>query len=368
MSVNERLADEAISRAVDLQQYANGLVRRMMALLNRSDADLSTRLSVVLESMPAESFSVERLDMLLQSVRALLADAYRQIGVDLPAELLQLVQAEAAYQLELFRSAIPPQVVASVGVAQVEVVQVYAAAMARPFQGVLLREVLSKLSDDKARTVRDQIRIGYVEQETIPQIVRRIRGTKAKGYSDGALQGPRRHLEAVVRTAVSHTASTVRDDFYRRNDDIIKAVRWLSTIDLRTSEICRLRDGLQYTPDAHKPIGHTYPWGSGPGRAHWNCRSTSVPVTKSWRELGVNMDDMTPTERASLDGAIPAAKTYLRWLSEQSAGRQDQVLGPERAAMFRAGKLSLLDMYDHKGRWLTLEEIAARQDFIRKAA
>ena len=37
-SVNERLADAAIDRAVDLHQYANGVVRRMLAVLNRADA------------------------------------------------------------------------------------------------------------------------------------------------------------------------------------------------------------------------------------------------------------------------------------------------------------------------------------------
>lgn len=63
-----------------------------------------------------------------------------------------------------------------------------------------------------------------------------------------------------------------------------------------------------------------------------------------------------------MDGQIPAMTTYLEWLKRQSHGRQDQVLGPVRAQLFRAGKLSLRDMYDHRGRWLTLDELLARND------
>jgi hypothetical protein len=359
-SVNEYLRDEAISRAVDLAQYSNGSVRRMLALLNRTDADLMRALQDALEKLPPESFTVDRLDALLQSVRWLNAQAYQQVGQALTEELRKLTEVEATYQFELFSRAIPPQVVASVGIAQVEAAQVYAAAMSRPFSGRLLREWSQSLEADRAARIRDAVRIGYVEQQPIPEIVRRLRGTRARGYADGLMEAPRRHLEAIVRTAVSHTASTVRDSFFDRNSDLIKAVQWSSTIDLRTTEICRLRDGLKFTPDTHKPIGHSYPWGSGPGRAHWNCRSSAVPVTKSWRELGIDADDATDAERASMDGAVPAATTYLDWLAKQSAGRQDQVLGPERAKLYRVGKLGLRDMYDHKGRWLTLDELAAR--------
>lgn len=359
-SVNERLADAAIDRAVDLHQYANGVVRRMLAVLNRADADISSALLQALDTMPAESFSVERLDSLLGSVRLLLAQAYQQLGRDLPAEMLKLAEAEATYQLELFRSVIPPQVIATVGVAQVEVAQVYAAAMARPFQGRLLREWAQSLEADKAARIRDAVRMGYVEQETIPQIVRRVIGTRAKGYSDGIIELDRRHAETIVRTAVSHTAGTVRDRMIEANSDLIKTQSWASTLDTKTSPICRPRDGKQYTPKSpYKPIGHGFPWLGGPGRAHFNCRSVAVPITKSWRELGVNMDEMTPTERASMDGTVPAEQTFGQWLKKQSAGRQDEVLGPVRAGLFRKG-MALDEFYSDKGRYLSIEELMQR--------
>lgn len=360
-SVNERMADATVSHAVDLQQYSNTVVRRMLSLLNRVDADLSAALMTALERLPASEFTVDRLDSLLYSVRALNVQAYGVVERELTETLRQFAAYESGYQYELFTTTIPPQVVASVGVAQVEVAQVAAAAMARPFQGVLLREALAGQAADRARLIRDQIRIGYVAQETTGQIIRRLRGTKAKGYADGLLDKPRQHIEAIVRTAISHTAGTVRDSFYEKNLDLLKALQWCSTLDARTTlEFCVPRDGLLYTPDTHKPIDHKFKWGAGPGRLHWRCRSCSAPVVKSWKELtGSDLPDFTPQTRASMDGQVPAQQTYAQWLSKQSASRQDEVLGPKRAALFRAGE-PIDKFFNDKGTFLDLETLRQR--------
>jgi hypothetical protein len=208
--------------------------------------------------------------------------------------------------------------------------------------------------------VRNAIRSGFVEGRTTAQIVTDIRGTRAAQYQDGLLQRPRRELEAVVRTALSHTSAVARDLMAEANSDLVKAERWVSTLDGRTSPMCRLRDGLKYTAGDHKPIGHTVPWGNGPGRLHFSCRSTSVPVIKSWRELGIDADELPPGTRASLAGQIPADTTYAQWLAKQPAWRQEEILGPTRAALVRNGGLALPDLYTANGVPLTLKQLAAR--------
>lgn len=368
MTVNERLADEAVSHAVDLAQYSNGAVRRIIALLNRTDAELFAELTQAIESMSATAFNVERLESLLVSVRQLNARAYAAVADELASETRKLAIYEAGYQLALFDSVIPAQVVASVGVAAVNVEQVYAAALSRPFQGRLLSEWSGSIETARMARIRDTVRIGFLEQLTIDQIVRRVRGTKAKGYSDGVIEIDRRGAEAVVRTAVSHTAGFVRDRFYEANTDLIKAVQWVSTLDTRTSEPCRIRDNLRYGPIDHKPIGHTIPWLSGPGRLHWNCRSSSVPITKSWRDLGVNIDEFSPETRASMDGQVAADQSYGDWLKKQSAARQDQILGPERGKLMRAGGLTLDRFYSDKGVYLDLDQLRERDAAAFKRA
>ncbi|RTL09108.1 MAG: hypothetical protein EKK62_03995 [Acidimicrobiia bacterium] len=358
-TVNERLADAAVGHAVDLSQYANHVVRRVIALLNRSDAELAARLTIALEQLPSTAFTVERLETLLQSVRLLNAAAYDAVGAELTAELRGLAAVESAWQSRTLAATLPARVQAAVGIAAVNAEQVFAAALARPFQGRLLAEWARSIESDRMARIRDAVRQGYVQQETVSDIVRRIRGTRARGYADGLLEIDRRSAEAVVRTAVSHIAGYVRDRAHEANAGVIKAEQWSSTLDTRTSEICRPRDGKLYEPKTHKPMGHSFPWLGGPGRCHWRCRSVSVPITKSFRELGIDADDLPPGERASMDGQVPADQTFAQWLRKQPAARQDEVLGPVRAAMFRAGT-PLDSFYDARGRYLTLEELRQR--------
>lgn len=360
-SVNEALRDDAIGHDVDLQQYANHVVARMIALLNRADSDLFAQLTSALEQMTPASFSVDRLTQLLGSVRALNASAYQQLERELTDTLKDFVEYEAGYQFKLFESTIPAQVVLQIDIATVAAEQVYAAALARPFQGRLLRDWAQSIEAGRMARIRDAVAIGYVENQPIGDIVRRVRGTRAKGYSDGIIEVDRRHAEAVVRTAISHTAAFTRNRFMDANSDLIKSISFVATLDSRTSDMCRIRDGKQYTPGDHKPIGHKIPWLAGPGALHWNCRSTSVPITKSWVELGgVDIGEFNPATRASMDGQVPAETTFADWIKKQSAARQDEILGPTRGKLMRDGKLPLDRFYNEKGRYLTLAQLRER--------
>jgi hypothetical protein len=247
-----------------------------------------------------------------------------------------------------------------VGIAPVVPEQVYAAAMARPFQGVLLRDVLSNLEASRAKRIRETIANGYVANKPTPEIVRDLRGTRALRYEDGVFNRSRREVEAVVRTAVSHTAAFTRDRFEEANGALIKATQWVSTLDSRTTQMCRIRDGLEYTRDTHKPIGHSVPWLQGPGRLHWCCRSTSAAVVKSMRELGLPIGDFTASTRASMDGQVPADTTYAQWFAKQSAARQDEILGPTRGALYRKGGLQLTEFSNNQGQMLTLQQLRER--------
>ena len=84
-TANEELLDSAISHSVDFTRYNNGVVRRIIAILNRADKDLFEQLTAALDRLPAESFTVERLDMMLQSVRRLNESAYAALQSELQA-------------------------------------------------------------------------------------------------------------------------------------------------------------------------------------------------------------------------------------------------------------------------------------------
>lgn len=354
-TTNEALQDEDVRHSVYFHRYSNGVVRRIIALLNRVDADLFAQLTTALAALEVAAYTVERLEALLFSVRRLNADAYRAVERELDSEIHVVAAYEAAYQRSSFTELLPVQVTVNA----VSADAVYAAAMSRPFQGRLLKEWASTIEADRMVRIRDAVRVGFVEGQTTSQIVRRIRGTRSKGYSDGIIEIDRRHAEAVVRTALSHTAATAREQFDSANTDLIKGFVWTSTLDTRTTPQCRIRDGKQYDTN-HRPVGHKIPWLSGPGKLHWNCRSSSTRVVKSWRELGLDVDEIPPGTRASMDGQVPADMSYGEWLRKQPADRQDDILGPSRGKLLREGGLDFDRFHNDKGKWLSLDEIRQR--------
>lgn len=100
-------------------------------------------------------------------------------------------------------------------------------------------------------------------------------------------------------------------------------------MDSKTSEVCQSLDG------------QVFQIGTGPlPPAHPNCRSTVAAVTKTFRELGIDVDEMPEGSRASIGGQVNAGLTYFEWLKTQPASFVDDALGPKRAALFLKGGIS----------------------------
>ncbi|HET9819641.1 MAG TPA: hypothetical protein VFP92_10810 [Rhodanobacteraceae bacterium] len=357
-TANEVLQDEAIRRHIDLQRYSNATVRKIIAVLNKADVELSRRIATAIDQ-GRDTATIEHLDAMLASVRALNAEAYRQARLALDADLKTFAAHESAQQLAVLMLAIPREVAVQISLAGTTESQVYAAAMARPFQGRLLREWMADMEADRARKIRDAIRIGITNNDTTETIVRSIRGSRAQNYADGLLERPRQDLETVVRTAINHTAAVAREQTAAANADILKGIVWVNTLDTRVCLLCATHGGEEYAIGTHKPLGpKKLPWLGGPGLAHFGCRCVSAPVLKSWRELGLS--GLPEGTRASMDGQVPASMTYAEWLAKQPMDRVEDVLGPIRARLYRQGGLKLDGFVNDKGVLYTLDELRAR--------
>ncbi|MGS5255056.1 hypothetical protein ACVD07_20860, partial [Escherichia coli] len=192
-------------------------------------------------------------------------------------------------------------------------------------------------------------------------------GHVSKGFQDGALQMSRANAASIAKTAVGHLAATARESFARANNDLIKGKQWLSTLDNRTTPQCRIRDRLKYTLD-NKPVGHSVPYLQGPGKIHFCCRSTETFILKSAKELGIDVRDISPAERASMDGVVAGDTTYREWFLRQPYTRQKQIVGETRAKLIRDGGMSPDEFYTDKGEWLTLKQLRERDaQVFRKA-
>jgi hypothetical protein len=104
--------------------------------------------------------------------------------------------------------------------------------------------------------------------------------------------------------------------------------------------------------------GQTFPVGEGERPpAHPQCRSTTTPILKSWKELGIDLKEAPEGTRASMNGQVPAKITYRDWIQNQPRAIQDQVLGRGKAQLMRSGQVPIDRFFDAKNRPLTLGQI-----------
>lgn len=230
-------------------------------------------------------------------------------------------------------------------------------------QGGTMAEWFGQLNEaarfNLSRTVKNGVLLGL----TNSQIAKTIVGKGDKGSEP--IAKARRDGMAIVRTATQTVANDVRMASYAENADIIKSVQWVATLDSRTSDICIARSGKTWSFPDLKPQGHSIPWNNGPP-AHWACRSTSVPVTRSMAEItGKAEDKIAPRTRASMDGEVAQDLTFDDFLKGKSPEFADEMLGKGRAELWRSGKITLNQLLDQRGNPLTLAQLQARYGTVK---
>lgn len=361
-TANTRLMMEAVRHRLYITRYSNGVANKMIALLRRLNVDVSGRLLIALEKdgISAENYTVRRLERIKSTINPTIKQIYKTVWGQLAADLQELAEGEASYQLKVLQQIIPVPILDFVDLKHLPPEQVYAAAMSRPFQGMLLKDIPNVLGDDLTRQIGNAVQQGILQGETYDQITRRVRGSTAARHKDGTLAMSERHLATVTRSAVSHVAAEARDEIGNANSHLIKAEQWLSTLDGKTSKLCIIRDRLMYKRDKkHTPIGHSVPYGAGPGRLHFNCRSTSTYQLKSWRELGLSVDQIDSKTRASMNGQVSAKMNYGEWVQQQPLSTLTEVFGVDRGQLLKDGKITVPDLYSDNGEYLSLAQLRA---------
>lgn len=347
MTANDEIRDLAIAHQVYLLRYQARIVREITDLLKQAEADLLLQLNSA-----TTEWQADRLEQQLQGVRTIISESYQAADNQLRADLKDLAVYEAEHQDRVINESAPIELATVMPTAEA----IIAAVESRPFEGKILSEWAQKLEEDAYIRIRDAVRMGVIEGESYHQITKRVMGTKALQYSDGVMALNFRQAQALVATAVAHTANEARQTFYGANDDLIKGVQWVSTLDARTTPVCQSRDGKVYPVD------------SGPRPpAHFRCRSTTAPVLKSWKEMGLPERDIPPGTRASMDGQVAEAETYQTWLKKKSPAFQDDVLGPTRGKLFRDG-MTLDRFVDASGNEYTLKQLRSKDATAFKKA
>jgi len=215
-----------------------------------------------------------------------------------------------------------------------------------------------RLSQTLLNDMMDAIRESLANGENVSQAITRVVGGNVEGVPvTGALQKVQRQTSTIVSTAIAAISNAARLATFQKNTDVIKGLQQVSTLDNRTSRICISYSGQAWDVETLEPIlGSTLPFNNGPPR-HFNCRSTLIPVLRSWEELGIPVTSLSVGQRASMDGALPGNITLDQWLRGKSNRFQDNLLGPARARLWRGGRITLTQLVDMRGNPMTLEQL-----------
>lgn len=338
-TINERFQDFQVAQQIRWIRLGNREAASALAILNRLDR----RLTKLLRGIEPERYTEARLAALKQQVENLIDAVHQQ---ELAPALVKSAEDAAVLAGEVEVDAFKRILPAGLDVTTPNLGVLQKAATLKPFNGAVLGDWISDLRQNDLKRTWRTILDDIVAGETTDRIIRDVVGSRSLRYKDGVREVTRRGAQALVRTSINHATNQGRQQVWEKNDDLVKGVKWVATLDTKTTPVCRDRDGDVYAVD------------DGPRPpAHPNCRSTTVSVLKSWRELGFDVDELPAGTRASMDGQVPAGTTYYQWLAKQSKERQIEVLGPTRYDMWKKQGISPDRFVNDQGKILTLPEI-----------
>ena len=352
-TINERFMDFQVAQQIRWIRMQNREVAKALAVLRRVDKQLGSALRAADDGTP---YTQARLQALRAQVESMITAIHAQIVPEINKAVTEAAQAAADIEESLFRRNLP----AGLDITTPNPGVVQKAATLKPFNGEILSAWTEGVKQSDLNRTWRAIQDGIVMGETTPALISRLNGS--------VREVSKRGMEALVRTSINHATNQGRQALWEQNADIVGSIKWVATLDGRTSPICRHRDGKvgPVSPaqvDWQVPMGYAQlePAFARPP-AHPNCRSTTVAVTKSWKELGFDVDELPPGTRASMDGQVPADLTYYEWLRRQSDDVQRDILGPSRFDLWKSGKVTPDKFMNDKGKYLTVTDLRKLAD------
>jgi len=338
-SANEKLMDSAIFRSLR-QKGVEDRIALEVARVMRDE--VLPNIARTLDRLPFNS--LKGTDFRLIQLRNAIQNgmAWDQVTNPLTNAMRDLAVDEAGVTIAQLKSATPIDLAFITPGPDLLI----AAVMEQPFNGVLMSEWFAKVGAKAQQDIYEAFRVGMIEGKSIPRMSADLLDRNYEAFTTNGIQRAVDNAQAVARTAANLVQNRARQTVYRANEDIVKGVEYIATLDDRTTFICMKLHGNVY------PIGE----GERPPQ-HWNCRSTTIPVLKSWRELGIDKDDITKQEQADMDGRVPKPKTFDAWLNTKPERVQNKLLGPVRAQMWREGRVADVSGFvDNNGGTIPLKD------------
>ena len=225
----------------------------------------------------------------------------------------------------------------------------------------------SRQASSYSESFANHVRFGVTRGQTAREIARSALGDEVIGpgrrraFLGGLAQKSIREAQALVQTAMQSVAQNVRSQTFAANSDVVDAVQFLSVLDGRTTVICMSFSGQVYD----LATGNSLQGGGSVQTPplHFRCRSTLIPVLKSFEDLGIKNKakvKSVPGKQESFGGLVAENLNYDSWLRTQSVSFQRSTLGDGRFSLWQDGKLPLNKLIDSSTlRPFTLAELRA---------
>jgi len=333
--INDDLANEILSRELNLNRYDASLRNRSIEVLRELEDKIQTILRGNLST-----FNRTELNEKLRLVREAINDSYEQIAELTAEELGTVAVKEADFLQETVNDLTKVELFNEKPSAS----QLISLAVNAVVQGAILANWWKRQAADTYFRISTQARIGYGSSQN--NIADQVSMQMTTG---------RRNADALIKTAVHTVSSLSRERMYKDNSGVMKGKVYVAVLDNRTSIQCIAYDGSTYDMD-NKPIGKkSLPYRELP--AHFNCRSIYMPILKSFQEIGSDYPEMPKSTRSSMDGQVPEETSFKDFLDRKGEAFQDEVLGKGKAKLWRDGKITLQQLLDQSGNPIPLKEL-----------
>ncbi len=349
MSALDKSIQNESRHAVYLQRYAGGLSKEFEPFLD----ELKDKISLELYKLDATEFRRAKLNRMLDRIEKMQRGVFGRLSDSLLEQLELFAEHEIAFEIGSLDSVIMS---GSVELSAPAPVQVWAAATTDPLifpdsdVNVVMRDYVSQWTNKYSAKVRSRITNGFAMGETTQKIVQSIVG---KGSIVD--KKVRAEMKQIVRTSLAHVSTVARHKVMEDNDDIVIGYEWISTLDGRTSDICRGLDGKEfYNKDkGYKPKPPLHP----------NERSVTSPIID--KRYRIDVDTATRASKmGGKAGQVSAKETYYSMLKKEPRQSVIDILGKTRGKLFLDGGLSAKEFAnlttDQKFRPLNNKELRAK--------
>ena len=357
--VDLSFADAAIRHQVLVGRFATGEANRILRFLDRTlYPEIVREVERGIKGLAGNvsPWRQKRYLEMMSGVKASIKNNMSLASGRLRNSLGQFASSESAWNASALKRVLPLETSFRLA----SPFHLNAIVNSQPFQGEHLKGWFDGLSRNLQTSVSREIRTGIGLGESVPNLVRRLEGTST---FRGAFGASRDHARTVVRTSITHVSARARQATFDANKDVVKGVRYVATLDSRTSPTCAALDQLTDPGD----LGEARP------PQHLNCRSTIVPVLKSLKELGFkDLKEPKQGKRFSRTPAgkrklVPGGLNYDQWLRRQPEWFQMDVLGRQKFSMFKRG-VPMRKFVDANHRPLSLSGLKRLESRIKRSS